>query len=313
MLIVLSLYFLIVWLIFFKFKLLPFTKGWKYTVYTIGVIIALYVVAAIKHYTPSSSEATVTAYITQIAPRVSGHVSEIYVESNTQIKEGDSLFQIDQEPYQYRVEQLEASLKLSRLRLQQSKRLASTGAGSQYDVDRYTSEVEQLEAQLESAKFDLEHTTVKAAGDGVVTLFFLTTGEFISAGRGIGGFIRSDQWYIGAIINQNGLERIQPGHLAKITFPAHPGKIWEGEVIKVSSGVGEGQFVASGNLEKIEGMTARQTTTRFPVLISLPEDLPQEMFKPGLSASVTIFTDGPMPWNILSTILLGLGTLFDFF
>jgi hypothetical protein len=47
MAIVLALYALIVWLIFFKFKLLPWNRVWKSVVYGIAAAVALFVVGAL--------------------------------------------------------------------------------------------------------------------------------------------------------------------------------------------------------------------------------------------------------------------------
>ena len=49
MLIVLSFFFLVVWLIFFKWKWLPWSRGWKVTVYTTALGIALVVVGALQY------------------------------------------------------------------------------------------------------------------------------------------------------------------------------------------------------------------------------------------------------------------------
>ena len=74
MLIVLSFFFLIVWLIFFKLEWLPWSRGWKVTVYSLALGIALVVVGALQYYTPVSSKAVVEAHTLQIYPLVTGRV-----------------------------------------------------------------------------------------------------------------------------------------------------------------------------------------------------------------------------------------------
>ena len=66
MLIVLSFFFLVVWLIFFKLEWLPWSRGWKVTVYSLALGIALVVVGALQYYTPASVNAVVQARTQQI-------------------------------------------------------------------------------------------------------------------------------------------------------------------------------------------------------------------------------------------------------
>ena len=71
MLIVLSIFFLIVWLVFLKFKWLPFNRTWKIIVWTMALAIALVVVGALQYYTPASKLAVVEAY-TVVRDHMSG-------------------------------------------------------------------------------------------------------------------------------------------------------------------------------------------------------------------------------------------------
>jgi len=75
MLIVLSLYFLVVWLVFIKFKRLPWKRTWKTLVFSIAAFVALVVIGALKFYTPVSTVAVVQSHTQRIAPLVGGRLS----------------------------------------------------------------------------------------------------------------------------------------------------------------------------------------------------------------------------------------------
>jgi hypothetical protein len=62
MLIVLSLFFLLVWLVFFKFHWLPWNRPWKITVWSLALTIALVVIGALQYYTPTSKRAVVEVH-----------------------------------------------------------------------------------------------------------------------------------------------------------------------------------------------------------------------------------------------------------
>ena len=92
MLIVLSFFFLIVWLIFFKLEWLPWSRGWKVTVYSLAIGIALVVVGALQYYTPVSSKAVVEAHTLQIYPLVTGRVDMVYIDGAQKVSSGEKLF-----------------------------------------------------------------------------------------------------------------------------------------------------------------------------------------------------------------------------
>lgn len=68
----------------------------------IGVIVLLIVLAILYALTdrmaPASSRGIVSAHVVQIAPRVSGEVTEVMVEDDAVVQAGDPLFSLDARP-----------------------------------------------------------------------------------------------------------------------------------------------------------------------------------------------------------------------
>jgi multidrug resistance efflux pump len=96
----LAIYAFFVWLIFIKFKWLP----WNITSQVIAVIIPVVALAAmiltLNVVAPSSNDVRVFKYVVQILPQVRGRVVEVPVEPNRLVKKGQLLFRIDPTPYQ---------------------------------------------------------------------------------------------------------------------------------------------------------------------------------------------------------------------
>ncbi|MFA3920696.1 HlyD family secretion protein [Ruegeria hyattellae] len=113
MLIVLGLYFGIVWLVFSKFQLLPWNGFWKTLIYGVAAAIALVVIGALNHTTPTGP-VSVQGVSTNIAPNVAGSVIEVAVEANQSVAKGDTLFRIDDEVYKAEVLRLEAALETAK-------------------------------------------------------------------------------------------------------------------------------------------------------------------------------------------------------
>jgi multidrug resistance efflux pump len=99
-----------VYLIFFKYKLVPLTAFWKVFLWVPPVVAIVFLWFALGHYTPMAQDAYVQAPVTQVAPRVGGSVTELAVKDNQEVKLGTPLFQIDKWSYQYKVEQANAKL-----------------------------------------------------------------------------------------------------------------------------------------------------------------------------------------------------------
>src|SRR6187397_2513394 len=108
--ILLAIYALLVWLIFIKFKLLPWTTPWKIGVAIFPVVAMAVVILLLNIFAPTTSDVRVVKYVVPIVPGVRGRVTEVPVENNRPVKKGDVLFKIDLTPYQSEVTSLEAQL-----------------------------------------------------------------------------------------------------------------------------------------------------------------------------------------------------------
>ena len=184
---ILGFYALCVWLVFFKFKLLPWNTTAKVVVFTIPVIGTIVLIQLMNIFTPSSQDVRVVNYVVQIVPRVTAKVVEVPVEANRLVKKGDvmvrldaSQFEIDKQAGEGKLREAEArladaqgssrelrealkaaqgqadavssNLDLARKRVTQNRELSKAGAGSGFDFEQAEANLKQLEAQLASAK-----------------------------------------------------------------------------------------------------------------------------------------------------------------
>src|ERR1700692_2407756 len=98
-LILLIIYSVIVWLVFFKFKLLPWNITSQVIVVTIPIIALTILILFMNIVAPSSSDVLAQNYVIPVVPRVTGQVTEVPIEPNRPIKKGDVLFKIDPVPF----------------------------------------------------------------------------------------------------------------------------------------------------------------------------------------------------------------------
>src|SRR5689334_14600758 len=137
MLIILTLYLVLVWLLFSKLKLVRWGWGSGTIAVLIGAFILAVFLAMFNYLTPSGSFTVVSRGI-QVAPNVAGQVIEIPVKPNEPVKAGAVLFRLDPAPFQYKVNQLEASLAQAK---QQVKQLEASYQQATANVEGLTKQV----------------------------------------------------------------------------------------------------------------------------------------------------------------------------
>lgn len=156
----LAIYAFFVWIIFFKFKWLPWNTPAKVIVVTLPVIGITSLILLLNIFAPSSADVRVIKYVVQIVPQVRGRVIEVPVEGNRHYRKGEVLFRIDPTPYENDVRVLEAKLAADQARLNDARsRLVEAVAGAR-----------ELGEQLKGAagKVDLLHAKIDLAQRRVV-------------------------------------------------------------------------------------------------------------------------------------------------
>ncbi len=107
----LGIYSFFVWLIFIKFKWLPWNITSQVIVVTIPIIALTIMILTLNVVAPSSAKLRVYKYTIPIVSQVRGRVIEVPVEEgNRPVKKGDVLFKVDPRPYELDVATLQAQL-----------------------------------------------------------------------------------------------------------------------------------------------------------------------------------------------------------
>jgi len=154
-------YGLLCWLVFKKFRLVPINSYTVSTAIMIGAAFLGVMALLMFKFHPASSDGRLYTVTTPILPTVAGRVIDVPVQANAPLREGDILFQIDPQPYQYEVDRLEAKLVAANTDLGQlEKRLAGAEAAS----DQARSEILASESEFDhQARRQLEQAQASAA------------------------------------------------------------------------------------------------------------------------------------------------------
>lgn len=133
---------------------------------------------------------------TTLVARVQGFIEGIKYNDGDTVKTGQTLFVIEQKPYQLALEQAqaglasaEASTKQTKADYDRQKDLAAKNIASQSTLDQATASYDaavakqkQSQVDIEQAQLNLDYTEVKAPFDGIVTARQVSLGQLVGAG-----------------------------------------------------------------------------------------------------------------------------------
>ncbi len=120
--------------------------------------------------------------IAQVRARVEGIVERRRFTEGSDVKVGDTLFQIDARNYQAAYDSAKADADVAHLTVARYKPLLAASVVSQQDYDMVAAKAKQAEAVLERAQIDLENTRVPAPIAGHTGRTLVTEGALVGHG-----------------------------------------------------------------------------------------------------------------------------------
>ena len=222
----------------------------------------------------------------QLMAEVSGEVKNVYVETNSNVKNGDVLAKIDPTSYESDLNQANARLNKSSVELSLNKKVYETNKLlydknliSREELDEskamYNSSFamyEEAKTQLRQAKINLEKTEIKSGIDGIILIKNVNVGQFV--------FKNSEKPLFEIANNLNNMQlniqvseadigKVENGQKVNFRVSAFPEKIFKGEISLISNSARQ-----EGNL------------VTYDVLATI--DNPDLLLKPGMTAEVNI-------------------------
>lgn len=179
------------WLLIKKLKLIPWTFTTQVVVYSLPIFGSIFLILGLNYFTPITSDVRVGNRSVDIASQITGKVKKVYVETNQEVKKGDTLFTIDKTPFLQEIKSLEAKLEtmlatvnsydrdiaasrsqitalqsqldLANKRVSQYQELVNAGAANRFDLDQATATAQNLKGQLAAAQAQLQSLQIKTS------------------------------------------------------------------------------------------------------------------------------------------------------
>lgn len=251
--------------------------------------------------------------LVEVGSQISGVITQIKVDFNSQVTAGEIIAQIDPATYERAQGQAEAELtssqagqELAQLNFDRGKALFASQLISKSDFDQLRVNLSQAnaavktrQASLESTKVDLSRTTIHAPIDGIVITRKVEAGQTVAAAMSTPTLftIANDlhKMRIEAAVSEADIGGVEEGQKVQFSVDAFPGRLFEGVVSQVRYAPSTNQGVVSytsvvdvdnKDLKLRPGMTAnaRFITAERKGVLKLP--LAAIRFRPPASALV---------------------------
>ncbi|CAK2154765.1 RND efflux pump membrane fusion protein barrel-sandwich domain-containing protein [Vibrio crassostreae] len=256
--------------------------------------------------TPWTRDGQVSAYIVSITPRVTGQVTKVHIEDNSQVAKGDLLFEIDPSIYQAAYNKALAAQKQARALLAKAKNeeqralnleKRTPGAMPVLTLNNLNNAVETnaanvalAKANVEEAHLNLEYTKVYAPTNGYITNLNLREGSQVVANTPVVALIDEDSFWIEGCFKETDLVNVGPNDKAVVTLMMHNDIQLEGHIKSIGFGIAT-QDGSTGN-DLLPNVNPNfqwiRLAQRIPIKVELdnvPEDL---QLRVGMTASLKI-------------------------
>ena len=282
-----------------------FTLVGRVAVTVIVVIAALAVGRALWVYymeSPWTRDGRVRADVVQVAPDVSGFVTEVPVKDNQKVRRGDVLFRIDRERFALALRQADAAVAGHQATLDQAnsdlKRYSAltTDAVSQQKQEQVLATQLQAKAAFDQAVADravaqlnLARSEVRASVNGVITNMDLLPGAYVTAGKGVMALLDTDTLHVEGYFEETKLARIRVGDKVQIRLMGEK-TVLAGHVESIAAGIEDRDRAEGASLLANVNPTFSwvRLAQRVPVRIVL-DNVPDDMsLVAGRSATVEV-------------------------
>ena len=257
---------------------------------------------------PWTRDGRVLAQVVDVAPEVSGTVTQVQVADNQLVHKGDVLFTIDPERFRLAIAAAQAQVDRARqeqqLRQSDVKRRAGlTGIVSAEDQERFAntaavagSNLAASVAALDVAKLNLERSTLRAPANGYVTHMRLRPGDYANAGQARIAIIDADSFWISGYFEETKLSQIHTGDPARIKLMGYDAPL-AGHVESIGRGISDGDDGINGSgLPTVNPVfTWVRLAQRLPIRIAIDSVPDGIVLASGETASVSIGAEADPP------------------
>jgi len=202
-----------------------------------------------------------------LAFRISGPVTKVYVDVGSRVKKGQLLAEMDSRDYAVQLSATEAEYRGVKAEAERIIALYEKGSVTANEHDRAVQGLRQITAKYEAHKNALDDTKLRAPFDGYIQKRFFGAGEIIDAGMSVVSLISASLPEVEIHIPSSDFIRRDRFESFSCAMDIYPGKTFPLELIGVAQKANQNQL--------------------YTVRLRIAERTPQ-MPAPGMTAMVTV-------------------------
>ena len=251
---------------------------------------------------PWTRDGHVRADVVQVAPDVSGFVTDVLVRDNQRVQRGDVIFRIDRARFELALRQADAIVAGRRASLVQTNadlnryRALTDLATSQQKQEQVLATQQEAQASYDQAVADrgvaqlnLDRSEVHASVNGIITNMDLRPGAYVTAGHGVMALVDTDTLRVEGYFEETKLPRIHVGDPVRIRLMGDARPL-TGHVESIAAGIEDRDRSQGTNLLANVNPTFNwvRLAQRVPVRIVLDDIPDRALLVTGRSATVEV-------------------------
>jgi multidrug resistance efflux pump len=288
--------------------LLGFSRILITAIVVLAALVALRFLWERYQVDPWTRDGRIRADTVQVAPDVSGLVTDVLIHDNQTVRKGDPLFVIDKPRFELALRQADASIAAQQALVDEAalEDKRNHGLGNLVSTEllqQGSAKLAQAQAALaqatvarDIAKLNLDRTTIFAPVNGVLANVELRPGDYASAGRPVFALVDSDSLHIEGYFEETKLPRIRLGDPVSVRIMGEP-DLLNGHVESIAGGIEDRERGPSGNLLPNISPTFSwvRLAQRVPVRVKLDNPPPDIRLIAGRTVTVTVLEDQRKP------------------
>ncbi|MCC7045667.1 MAG: efflux RND transporter periplasmic adaptor subunit [Alphaproteobacteria bacterium] len=205
-----------------------------------------------------------------VAPQVSGIVSEIAFEAGQRVKKGDVLVRLDVSVETADLKRLEAVRRMSQLTFDRARQLTEKQFSSQAALDQAKATLDTSEADMARVRALMEQKVIRAPFNGVLGVRLVNLGQYVGPGTKLVGLQQLDALFANLTLPEKRLADVKVGQTVTIRVDTFRDRDFTGKITTIDP-----------QLDQANRM----------VLVQATVENPDQLLRPGMFANASISLD----------------------
>jgi multidrug efflux system membrane fusion protein len=169
----------------------------------------------------------------RVASQVEGHVTRVFAEAGQAVRQGEPIFQLDNDVLRASLVEALADVKLRQFNHAQSLALLKTQAVSEQDAYDHEYQLERARAKLQGLEAQIADLTIRAPFSGHVVQTFAEVGEWVGRGEDVAQLISTDTVRVYVNVPERRVSRMKLGDRADLFLDALGTEPVEGRIAAI--------------------------------------------------------------------------------